>query len=50
MATWTVVLGFVFAVAVYQSLAMPDFSATLLGLMGISAGTYVGFKIPDPPK
>jgi hypothetical protein len=50
MAAWTIVLGFVFAVGVYQSLAMPDFSATLLGLMGISSGTYVGFKIPDPPK
>jgi len=50
MAAWTIVLGFVFVVGVYQSLAMPDFSATLLGLMGISSGTYVGFKIPDPPK
>lgn len=50
MAAWTVVLGFVFVVSVYRSLAMPDFSATVLGLMGISAGTYIGFKIPDPPK
>ncbi len=50
MAAWTVVLGFVFGISVYRSLAMPDFSATLLGLMGISAGTYIGFKIPDPPK
>ena len=25
---------------------MPDFSATLLGLMGLSSGTYVGFKMP----
>jgi hypothetical protein len=50
MAAWTIVLGAVFAVSVYQSLAMPDFSATLLGLMGISAGAYIGFKIPDSPK
>lgn len=50
MAAWTIVLGFVFVIAVYQHLAMPDFSATLLGLMGISSGTYIGFKIPDPPK
>ena len=50
MAVWTVVLGFVFVVAVYNTLAMPDFSAMLLGLTGISAGTYVGFKIPNPPK
>jgi hypothetical protein len=50
MAAWTVILGFVFVISVYQDLAMPEFSATLLGLMGISSGTYVGFKIPDPPK
>jgi hypothetical protein len=37
-------------VAVFSQLAMPDFSATLLGLMGISSGTYIGFKIPDAPK
>jgi hypothetical protein len=29
---------------------MPDFSATLLGLMGISSGTYIGFKASDAPK
>ncbi len=50
MAAWTVILGFVFIVAVYGQLTMPDFSATLLGLMGISSGTYIGFKIPNPTK
>ncbi|HWZ43038.1 MAG TPA: hypothetical protein VNW97_06155 [Candidatus Saccharimonadales bacterium] len=50
IAAWTVVLGFVFVVSVYEGLAMPDFSPTLLGLMGISSGTYIGFKIPDPQK
>ncbi len=50
MAAWTLVLGFVFLVAVFQKLAMPDFSATLLGLVGISSGTYIGFKIPNPSK
>jgi hypothetical protein len=50
MAAWTVVLGFIFVNAVYRDLAMPDFSATMLGLMGISAGTYIGFKIPNPAK
>ena len=50
MIGWTLVLGLVFLVTVYRSLAMPDFSATLLGLMGISSGTYLGFKIPDGPK
>jgi hypothetical protein len=27
--------------------AMPDFDAPLLGLMGITSGTYVGLKIPE---
>lgn len=47
MLIWTVVLGVIFVVSVYNKLAMPEFSATLLGLMGISSGTYVGFKIPE---
>jgi hypothetical protein len=44
---WTIVLGIIFVVAVYNDLLMPNFSATLLGLMGISAGTYIGFKVPE---
>ena len=43
-------LGFVFAISVVKDFVMPEFSSTLLGLMGISSGTYIGFKIPDPPK
>jgi hypothetical protein len=45
---WTLVLGVMFVANVYSELAMPQFSATLLGLLGISAGTYVGFKLPEP--
>jgi hypothetical protein len=42
---WTVVLGGVFVVGVYHDLSMPpDFSPTLLALMGISSAGYVGFK------
>ena len=44
---WTVILGIMFVANVYNELAMPQFSATLLGLLGISAGTYVGFKLPE---
>jgi hypothetical protein len=44
---WTLVLGIMFVANVYNELAMPEFSATLLGLLGISAGTYVGFKLPE---
>ncbi|PYJ17969.1 MAG: hypothetical protein DME96_04270 [Verrucomicrobia bacterium] len=40
---WTLILGIMFVANVYNELAMPAFSATLLGLLGISAGTYVGF-------
>lgn len=47
MLIWTVVLGFLYCVGVYQNLAMPEFSATLLSLMGISSGTYLGFKVPE---
>lgn len=44
---WTVMLGVIFIGSVYKGLEMPEFSATLLGLMGISAGTYLGFKVPE---
>ncbi len=50
LALWTLILGIVFIVEVLRSLSIPEFNDTLLALMGISAGTYVGFKIPDPPK
>ena len=46
VAIWTLVLGFVFVIRVVSELAMPEFSATILGLMGISSGTYLGFKLP----
>jgi hypothetical protein len=44
---WTLVLGIIFMSSVYNSLSMPEFSPTLLGLMGLSAGTYIGFKFPE---
>lgn len=58
MLAWTIVLGIIFVGNVYRDLAMPDFNTTLLSLMGISAGTYLGLKIPEdtvpktdpPPK
>ncbi|MGD0816359.1 MAG: hypothetical protein ABSA83_22430 [Verrucomicrobiota bacterium] len=52
MFVWTIVLGIVFAVDVYQHLVMPDFDGTMLALMGISSGTYLGFMIKEthPPQ
>ena len=47
MAAWTVAIGVIFIIGVYRNLAMPEFSTLLLALMGISAGTYLGFKIPE---
>lgn len=44
---WTVVLTAIFVVKVYSTLSMPEFDAPLLGLTGISAGTYLGFKFPE---
>jgi uncharacterized membrane protein YeiH len=41
---WTLMLGIIFVCSVYDNLAMPKFSPTLVALTGISAGTYLGFK------
>lgn len=47
MLIWSVVLSILFWTTVYKRLAMPDFDGTVLGLMGISSGTYLGFKLPE---
>jgi hypothetical protein len=47
MIGWTALLGIAFIIEVLTKLSIPDFNPTLLGLMGISAGTYVGFKFPE---
>ena len=41
----TLILGTVFVSEVITKLAMPAFDPTLLVLMGISSGTYLGFKV-----
>lgn len=47
IAAWTAVLALIFVASVYADLAMPNFDPALLGLMGISSGTYLGFKFPE---
>jgi len=47
IVAWTLVLGIIFVSSFYEGLQMPEFSTTLLGLMGISAGTYVSLKFPE---
>ena len=39
--------GTIVVVTLWQELAMPEFSAEVLALMGLSGGTYVGFKLAD---
>lgn len=44
---WTAVLAYIFIESVVWNLTMPEFSGTLLALMGISSGTYIGFQLPQ---
>ena len=47
---WTLVLGLIFCSDVLTKLGMPTFDSTLLVLMGISSGTYLGFKFAPAAK
>ncbi|MEQ1748656.1 MAG: mannonate dehydratase, partial [Prosthecobacter sp.] len=47
MLAWTLVLAVVFVNGVIIEYAMPVFTKELLGLMGISSGVYVGFKLKE---
>ncbi|WP_374562401.1 hypothetical protein [Ideonella sp.] len=47
MLVMTIALGLVFLFHVASQLTMPEFDPSLLTLMGISAATYVGLKIPE---
>jgi hypothetical protein len=46
---WTVVMGGIFVSEVMSSGEMPEFDGNTLALLGISSGTYLGFKIPETP-
>lgn len=47
MLAWTLILGMIFVWTVLTSFSFPDFDSNLLLLMGISSGTYIGFKFPE---
>lgn len=47
IVVWTLILGIIFIYSVWKTLSMPDFNENLLILQGLSAGTYLGFKIPE---
>jgi hypothetical protein len=46
MVAWTILLGGLYLHSVLVYVTMPDFSTTLLSLMGVSSGAYIGFKLP----
>jgi hypothetical protein len=46
IVVWTLVLSGIFLFSVIWELTMPEFNGTLLALMGVSSGTYIGFKLP----
>jgi hypothetical protein len=43
----TINLGLMFLWTVGTTLRMPEFDTVLLALIGLSAGTYIGLKIPE---
>jgi hypothetical protein len=47
MFVWTLAIGVLFVIDVYRNLALPQFSTTLLTLMGITNAGYLGFKYPE---
>lgn len=47
MIVWTITLGIIFLVSVIQTKTIMTLDPTLLALMGISSGTYAGFKLPE---
>ena len=47
---WTLVMVVVFLSDVILNLQMPTFDSQVLGVMGISSGTYLGFKFPELKK
>src|SRR5581483_7889867 len=47
---WTMLLGLIFIYLVITSHKMPDFDNYVLGVLGISGATYLGFKIPEQPN
>lgn len=47
MLVFTLVIGVIFCHDVLVIFEMPDFDTNLLMLMGISSGTYAGFKITE---
>jgi hypothetical protein len=50
MFVWTIVLGMVFISKVWQFRELPIFDNSMLALMGLTSGTYLGFKLNGVKK
>lgn len=50
MLVWTIVLGMVFITKVWKYRELPTFDGAMLALMGITSGTYLGFKLQGTQK
>lgn len=47
---WTIIMLVVFCRQVIYFFEMPEFNTSLLVLMGISSGTYIGYKYTEKPS
>ncbi|MFZ6864005.1 hypothetical protein ACO0K7_15330 [Undibacterium sp. Ji67W] len=47
MLVFNVLFGVLFLIYVLQNVTMPELDTNILALLGMSAGTYAGFKIPE---
>lgn len=47
LLVFNLLFGFLFLAHVVQHVGMPEFDGNILTLLGMSAGTYAGFKIPE---
>lgn len=50
MFLWTVIMGIIFVASVIRFQEIPQLDESLLGLMGISSGAYVGLKTMENKK
>ncbi len=50
MFLWTVILGIIFIKSVVSQQMIPQIDESLLGLMGISSGAYIGLKMTETSK
>lgn len=50
LVLWTLALGAAFLFEVWRTMSIPEFSPSMLTLLGLSAAGYLGLKVPEAPK